>query len=146
MQDKATLLYEWRQLRLKIQNDFSQKQLQNMMNWWKSLQPAVHGFNYDDMKTWPDVWEYINEGYYTHSGNGLGCFYTMHYACPERDNRLWLIHDMYYGDMYLVTYTDGFVLNRSNGKVCNYEEHKKDLHIMEKYDTNNIISTLKYRE
>ena len=83
MQDKATLLYEWRQLRLKIQNDFSQKQLQNMMNWWKSLEPAVHGFNYDDMKTWPDVWEYINEGYYTHSGNGLGCFYSIHYACPE---------------------------------------------------------------
>ena len=87
--------------------------------------------------------EYINEGYYTHSGNGLGCFYTMHYACPERDNRLWLIHDMYYGDMYLVTYTDGFVLNRSEKYAI--MKNIKDLHIMEKYDTNKIISTLKYR-
>jgi hypothetical protein len=48
--------------------------------------------------------------------------------------------------MYLVTYVDGYILNRSDGKVCNYEENKKDLHIMEKFDKMKIISTLKERK
>jgi hypothetical protein len=146
MRDKATLLYEWRQLRLELQKEFSQKQLQNIMDWFSNLKPAVHGFNYDDMHTWPDIWEYINEGWYTHSGNGLASYYTIDFAYPEKDVQLWLVHDMLHGDMYLVTYVDGYILKRSDGKVCNYEENKKDLHIMEKFDKMKIISTLKERK
>ena len=33
MHDKATLLYEWRQLRLNLQKEYSQKQLQELVNW-----------------------------------------------------------------------------------------------------------------
>ena len=58
MRDKATLLYEWRQLRLELQKEFSQKQLQNIMDWFEKLDPS-HGFNFDDITTWPDIWEYI---------------------------------------------------------------------------------------
>ena len=146
MRDKATLLYEWRQTRLELQKDFSKKQLQKTMDWFTSLDPVTHGFNYDDMYTWPDIWEYINEGWYTHSGNGLGCYYTVDFACPDRDNQLWLVHDMLHGDMYLVAYCDGYILNRANGQVCEYEKHKKDLHIMEKFDKKKINSTLKDRK
>jgi len=60
MHDKATLLYEWRQLRLNLQKEYSQKQLQELVNWLARLNPAVHGFNFDDMTTWPDIWEYIS--------------------------------------------------------------------------------------
>ena len=105
MHDKATLLYEWRQLRLNLQKEYSQKQLQELVNWLARLNPAVHGFNFDDMTTWPDIWEYISEGYYTRSGNGLACFYTLHHAQPKKDNQLWLVHDLYFGDMFLVAYS-----------------------------------------
>ncbi len=144
MRDKATLLYEWRQIRLNLQKEFSQKQLQELIDWLARLDPAVHGFNFDDMTTWPDIWEYINEGYYTRSGNGLACLYTLHHAQPEKDNQLWLVHDMYYGDMYLVAYSEGYILNRANNEICVYEEVKKDLDIIKKYDTSDIITTLKY--
>lgn len=40
MRDKATLLYEWRQIRLELQKDFSKKQLQETMDWFTSLDPA----------------------------------------------------------------------------------------------------------
>lgn len=147
MRDKATLLYEWRQLRLELQKEFSQKQLQNIMDWFEKLDPNPHGFNFDDITTWPDIWEYISEGYYTRSGNGLGCLYTLHHSVPEKDNQLWLVHDMYYGDMYLVVYSEGYILNRANGKICEYDEvNKKDLDILKKYDINEVISTLKYRK
>ena len=42
MRDKATLLYEWRQLRLKLQDNFSQKQLQDTMDWFEKLDPNPH--------------------------------------------------------------------------------------------------------
>ena len=92
------------------------------------------------------IWEYINEGWYTLSGNGLASYFTLDFAYPDKDVQLWLIHDMFYGDMYLVAYVDGYILNRSDGKVCKYEEHKKDLHIMEKFDKMKIVSTLKDRK
>ena len=114
----------------------------------RKLDPNPHGFNFDDITIEePHIWEYINEGYYTRSGNGLGCLYTLHHSVPEKDNQLWLVHDMYYGDMYLVVYSEGYILNRANGKICEYDEvNKKDLDILKKYDINEVISTLKYRK
>ena len=126
MQDKATLLYEWRQLRLNLQKEYSQKQLQELIDWLAKLSPATHGFNFDDMTTWPDIWEYISEGYYTKSGNGLACFYTLHHSQPEKDNQLWLVHDLYFGDMYLVAYSEGYILNRSDNKLYSYSNIKND--------------------
>ena len=147
MQDKAILLYEWRQLRLKLQNKFTKSTLQEIVNWWKSFPYHNHGLNYDDISTWPDVWEYISEEYYTNSGNGLGCFYTLYHAFPNNNPEIWLILDFSDGgEIYLVAYMDGYVLNRLNGKVDKYEDIKNDIDIMERTTYNDIESHLKSRQ
>ena len=46
--------------------------------------------------------------------------------------------------MYLVAYSEGFILNRTDNKLWVYEDIKKDLDISKKYDTNDIIKSLKY--
>ena len=106
------------------------------MDWFEKLDLTPHGFNFDDITRLileNFIWEYINEGYYTRSGNGLGCLYTLHHFCKiwqtKKDNQLWLVHDMYYGDMYLVVYSEGYILKRGKMvKICEYDEvNKKDL-------------------
>ena len=147
MRDKAILLYEWRQLRLKLQKELTQSTLQEIVNWWKAFPYHSNGFNYDDVKTWPDVWEYISEEFYTNSGNGLGCFYTLYHSYPERNPEIWLILDLTEGgEIYLVAHMDGYVLNRHNGKVEKYEDIKNDIDIMERIVYNDIEPHLKDRK
>ena len=47
MNEHATLLYEWRQTRLKLKDDFSDKNLQNSIDFWKSIKYHQHGLDYD---------------------------------------------------------------------------------------------------
>ena len=147
MQDKAILLYEWRQLRLKLQEKLTKSTLQEIVNWWKSFPYHSHGLNYDDITTWPDVWEYISEAYYTNSGNGLACYYTLYHALPDKKPELWLILDLEFsGDIYLVAVIDGYILNRMNGKVEKYADVKGDIDIMERINCEDIITHLKERK
>ena len=133
MKDNATRLFEWRQTRLNLKEDFSEKNLQSAMDFWKSLDYSRHGFDYDHPHVWPDVWEYISEQFYTNSGNGVGCFYTAYHARPDLNPEVWLVHDLSLGDMYLVCYVDGYILNRMSGNVEKYDAIANDLDILEKH-------------
>ena len=146
MRDKAALLYEWRQIRLQLKEQFCESNLQKTIDWWKTLNYHTHGFNYDNRNTWPDVWEYISEDFYTNSGNGLGCFYTAYHADPKKKPEVWLIHDLAHGDMYLVCYVDGYILNRVDGKLYKYKDIEDDMSVLEKHTAEEIIETLKYRD
>lgn len=145
MRDTAALLYEWRQTRLKLKEQFCESNLQKVISWFKSLEYHTHGFNYDQTYTWPDIWEYITEGFYTNSGNGLGCFYTIYHSNPKKNPELWLVHDLEYGDMYLICYVDGYILNRVSGKLEKYSDIADDIDILEKHTSEKIIEILKYR-
>ena len=145
MTDTANLLYEWRQTRLNLKEDFSEKNLQKAMDFWKKLDYSRHGFDYDRPASWPDVWEYITEEFYTNSGNGLGCFYTIHHARPDLNPEVWLIHDLSEGDMYLVCYVDGYILNRITGKLDKFELIKDDLDILTRHDSTKMINLVKAR-
>jgi hypothetical protein len=48
--------------------------------------------------------------------------------------------------MYLVCYVDGYILNRSSGKLNKYEDIQNDIDILEKHAADKIIETLKYRD
>lgn len=145
MNEHATLLYEWRQTRLKLKDDFSDKNLQNSIDFWKSVKYHQHGLDYDRPSTWPDVWEYITEQHYTNSGHGIGCFYTVYHARPDLNPEIWLIHDLLHGDMYLVCYVDGYILNRMSGKLERYEDVKDDLDILEKFTAEKVVNAVKER-
>ena len=146
MKDKSTLLYEWRQRRLELKNNFTETNLQKVVDWWKSLDYHSQGFNYDNPTTWPDVWEYISEGFYTNSGNGLCCFHTVCHACPDKDPELLLIHDLLYGDIYLICVVDGWILNRSSGILERVEDTPTDFDVLKRFSKEFILDTLKFRD
>ena len=146
MSDKSTLLYEWRQKRLELKNNFTETNLQEVVDWWKSLKYHSQGFNYDNLTTWPDVWEYISEEFYTNSGNGLGCFHTVCHACPDKDPELLLIHDLLYGDIYLICVVDGWILNRSSGILERVEDTPTDFDVLKRFSKEFILDTLKFRD
>lgn len=146
MKDKSTLLYEWRQQRLELKNNFTETNLQKVVDWWKSLDYHSQGFNYDNLTTWPDVWEYISEEFYTNSGNGLGCFYTVHHAHPDKDPELLLIHDLLYGDIYLICIVDGWLLNRSSGILERVDDVRADFDILKRFSKELILDKLKFRD
>ena len=145
MKDSATLLYEWRQVRLQLKEQFCESNLQKAIDFWKNINHHRHGFNYDHMDTWPDVWQYITEGFYTNSGNGLACFYTVYHANPKTNPEVWLIHDLEHGDMYLVCYVNGYILNRISGKLEKLEDIKDDISILEKHSCDTVIENIKFR-
>lgn len=145
MKDSATLLYEWRQVRLQLKEKLCESNLQKVNDYWKSIDYHRHGFNYDQIDTWPDVWQYITEGHYSNSGHGLACFYTVYHAHPKLEPEVWLVHDLAHGDMYLVCYADGYILNRITGKLEKYKDVANDLDILEKHSYEKIIETIKFR-
>jgi hypothetical protein len=145
MTDTANLLYEWRQTRLNLKEEFSEKNLQEAMDFWKKLNYSRHGFDYDNSNAWPDAWEYITEEFYTNSGNGLGCFYTVNFARPDLEPEVWLVHDLLHGDMYLVCYVNGYILNRITGDVDKYDLVRDDLDIMARHSASKILNTIKSR-
>lgn len=57
-----------------------------------------------------------------------------------------LIHDLYYGDMYLICVVDGWILNRRNGIVEKLEDVSKDIDILKRFSKDFIIDTLKFRD
>jgi hypothetical protein len=146
MKDKSTLLYEWRQRRLELKNNFTETNLQKVVDWWKSLDYHSQGFNYDNLTTWPDVWEYISEEFYTNSGNGLGCFHTVCHACPDKDPELLLIHDLLYGDIYLICVVDGWILNGSSGILERVEDTPTDFDVLKRFSKEFILDALKFRD
>lgn len=144
MRDNATLLFEWRQHRIKLTNEFSEENLQNCLDWWNTLNPRAHGFDFDHLDTWPDPWEYLTEGFYTRSGNGLGLFHTVAYAQPEKEPEIWLIHDLLHTDMYLITVVDEYVVNRMSNKIEKLKDVEHDLNVLAKHTKNEVITALKY--
>lgn len=142
MSEHAKMLYEWRQHRLALQNSFTEEKLQELMDWFELLDPSIHGFDYDHMDTWPTIWQYITEGYYTKSGNGLGLFYTMVYV--DKDPELWLVHDLLHSDIYLITIVDGLVLNRRSGVIEKLDEIIDDLDVLEKHSKDKVMTNVKF--
>lgn len=144
MNDKAKLLFDWRQQRLALKDNFTKEGLQEVFDWFKSLNPSLHGFNYDDNRTWPDIWQYLSDGYYSRSGNGLGLFYTIVHTFPEKEPELWLIHDLLHTDMYLIAIIDGYVLNRDSGEVELLADVQSDLHILTKHTKEEVMTAVKW--
>ena len=146
MKDTATLLYEWRQLRLQLKEQFCESNLQKIIDWWGNLEQHTNGFDFDRTDTWSDVWEYINYGFFTKSGNGLACFLTVYHADNKKDPELWLIHDLLHSHLYLVTYVDGYILNRSSKKLEKYEDIKDDIDILNKKTKEEILQAIKFKD
>lgn len=146
MSNQASKLFEWREIRQELQNDFTEENLQRVITWWQSLDYRSNGFDYDNVDSWPNVWELIDEGQYTRSGIGLGCFYTVAHAYPKKENEIWLIHDLLYSEMYLVCYVDGYILNRASGKLEKFDNVKSDINILEKHTASTIMDALKFKE
>ena len=144
MNDKAQLLFDWRQQRLALEQNYNKEGLQELTDWFNSLKPSMHGLNYDDIDTWPTMWEYLADGYYSISGNGLGFFYTIVHTFPEKEPELWLIHDLYYSHMYLITVVDGYVLNRMSNEVELFDDVKHDLNTLEKHTKQSVLDATKW--
>lgn len=145
MKETSALLYEWRQQRLALSENFTEKTLQDLLDWWRTLSPHTHGFDFDDPTSWPDAWQYITEGFYTKSGNGLGIFYTVAFAQPEKEIELWLVHDLLYTDMVLMAVVDNkYVLNRDSNQVEQLKLAQKDLNILKKYSKQEVLETIKF--
>ena len=144
MKDTATLLHEWRQLRIKLQENFTEDNLQDIITWWRRLETHVNGFDFDRTESWTDVWQYVADGFFTKSGNGLACFMTLCHSCPDKEPELWLVHDLLHTNLYLITYVDGYVLNRSSGELEKYEDVKSDIDILTKHTKDSVLQAIKY--
>lgn len=144
MNDSAQLLFEWRQQRLALEKNYNTQGLQALTDWFKSLRPSMHGLNYDDLDTWPTMWEYLSDGYPSVSGNGLGVFYTIVHTFPEKEPEIWLIHDLYHSHMYLIVIVDGYVLNRMSNEVELFDAVKDDLNVLEKHTKQSVLDATKW--
>ena len=75
--DFADRLEAWSELRTTCAKLPLQEALQTVNDWWKNAPWQPHYLHWDDIETWPDPWELLNDNVYCDLARGLGILYTL---------------------------------------------------------------------
>lgn len=70
-------LTSWNQLRNDTQELPVQQALEQINQWWFQTPWRPYYLHWDDMATWPDPWQLLNENMYCDLARALGILYTI---------------------------------------------------------------------
>lgn len=68
---------EWVSLRKKTSTSDLSTALNDINNWWLQLPWCAYRFHWDDLLTWPDPWQLLEETKFCSIATGLGICYTL---------------------------------------------------------------------
>jgi len=75
--DFADRLEAWSELRITCAGLPLEQALQTINEWWHYAPWQAHYLHWDDIETWPDPWELLNDNVYCDLARGLGILYTL---------------------------------------------------------------------
>lgn len=107
------------------------------LTFWQSCPFSPYYLGYEDLSTWPDPWQLIEENCYCDLAKCLGIVYTL-YLTAHRDNldpEIWVYIDKKTRQLYnLVVFQQGkYVINLIEGEVVNKEQINQDLKLKYRY-------------
>jgi hypothetical protein len=138
-------LASWREFRIEAYSAYSKCAgnplpiLESVSTWWEQsphVSVAMDPFN---TKSWPTIWEIIQQGECCKYSRGLAMAYNIHYI-SDKNVVLNRVRDHTHNDEYMIaTFNNEFILNSLHGQVVNV--HDVDcLEIRETWDIQAILS------
>jgi len=76
-QDFSDRLGDWSDLRTSVQTLPLEQALQNINEWWFDSPWQSYYLHWDDLPTWPDPWQLLNDNVFCEVARGLGILYTI---------------------------------------------------------------------
>ena len=70
-------LRSWTALRSQVVNLTPESALRTINAWWFATPWRPYYLHWDDLSTWPDPWQLLNENIYCDIARGLGILYTI---------------------------------------------------------------------
>ena len=70
-------LRSWTALRSQVVNFTQESALRTINSWWFATPWRPYYLHWDDLSTWPDPWQLLNENIYCDIARGLGILYTI---------------------------------------------------------------------
>ena len=70
-------LRSWTALRSQVVNFTQEPALRTINSWWFATPWRPYYLHWDDLSTWPDPWQLLNENIYCDIARGLGILYTI---------------------------------------------------------------------
>ena len=75
--DFADRLESWSELRTTCATLSFEESLKTINAWWFNTPWCAHYLHWDDIETWPDPWELLNDNTFCELARGLGILYTL---------------------------------------------------------------------
>ena len=75
--DFADRLEAWAELRASVQSMPLDQALAAVNTWWYRTPWQAYYLHWDDIETWPDPWELLNDNTFCELARGLGILYTL---------------------------------------------------------------------
>lgn len=124
-------LHGWKKFRSKIDQLTLEEALDQTQNFWRSCPFIPFYLDVNDLDSWPNPWQLIEENYYCDLAKVLGIVYTLHLSAHGKnlEPEIRLYYDSKNKHTYHIAYfcRGKYVLNLIEGEVVNKEHINQNL-------------------
>lgn len=136
----------WKSFRFEIGNVSLDEAIFRTVDFWQRCPFVPYYLNYDDIKSWPDPWQLIEENCYCDLAKCLGIVYTLHFSTHGKfiDPEIQGYKHTKTRQLYnLVSLQQGkYILNLIEGEIVNKQHIHTELTLKYRY----LASDLKLQE
>jgi hypothetical protein len=119
----------WHDFRKKISEQSREDAINETHHLWCYAPFVSHYLTTDQIATWPNPWELVNDNYYCDLAKALGMVYTLYLTSHAIESTIEIYRDEISKDNYNLVYIDGgkYVLNYLHDEVINKKQIQSGL-------------------
>jgi hypothetical protein len=119
----------WHDFRKKISEQSKKDAIKETHHLWCYAPFVSHYLTTDQIATWPNPWELVNDNYYCDLAKSLGMVYTLYLTSHAIESTIEIYRDEISKDNYNLVYIDGgkYVLNYLHDEVINKKQIQSGL-------------------
>jgi hypothetical protein len=119
----------WHDFRKKISEQSKEDAIKETHHLWCYAPFVSHYLTTDQIATWPNPWELVNDNYYCDLAKSLGMVYTLYLTSHAIESTIEIYRDEISKDNYNLVYIDGgkYVLNYLHDEVINKKQIQSGL-------------------
>jgi hypothetical protein len=130
----------WHDFRKKISEQSKEDAIKETHHLWCYAPFVSHYLTTDQIVTWPNPWELVNDNYYCDLAKALGMVYTLYLTSHAIESTIQIYRDEISKDNYNLVYIDGgkYVLNYLHDEVINKKQIQSGLKHIKSITTNDL--------
>jgi hypothetical protein len=130
----------WHDFRKKISEQSKEDAIKETHHLWCYAPFVSHYLTTDQIATWPNPWELVNDNYYCDLAKSLGMVYTLYLTSHAIESTIEIYRDEISKDNYNLVYIDGgkYVLNYLHDEVINKKQIQSGLRHIKSITTTDL--------